>query len=565
MNKQAIANIPGICKQYGIDSIVISPGSRNAPLIFSFTRHETIECFSITDERSAAYFALGLAQQSGKAVGIVCTSGTAVLNYAPAIAEAYYQRIPLIVFTADRPPELIDQNDGQTIRQESVFANIIKASYNLPADDTLTDTEIADALCSNAINTALSDMQGPVHVNVPLREPLYLQLPEPKLTIKADTIKKQQLPASQEDEITNTWVQYKKRMILCGFSGQPAYKEQILQLAGDGAATVIAENISNCGNSNCCITTPDSFMASVSENEAEAFAPELLITVGNSVISKQMKLFFKKHKPAVHYNVHESTQAIDTYQTLTKTITCNPADFLEYLHSINRETRTAYSILCNDRNRDLRELHKSIISRTEFSDLKAHAIIQQYLPKHCNLHIANSTSIRYSQLFQSRNDISYFSNRGTSGIDGCTSSAVGFACNSKEQTILLTGDIAFLYDTNALWNKYICPSFKIIVLNNKSGNIFTLIQDSEEYKRTKEFFETPQQVAIDAVANAYGFAYKYCNSEEMLNKLLPEFFALKVSAILEIETDATINTQTYKKYYNTIKSAKYGTSRMEND
>jgi 2-succinyl-5-enolpyruvyl-6-hydroxy-3-cyclohexene-1-carboxylate synthase len=177
--RQGIKNIPEICARLGVKKVVIAPGSRNAPLIFAFTAQPELECLSITDERSAAYFALGMSQHSGEGVALVCTSGTAVLNFAPAIAEAYYQSIPLLVFTADRPAEMIDQADGQTLRQTNIFGNYIKASFDLSLDTVAdADLQFSDRQVSQAIDTALAYPQGPVQINVPLREPIYTAIPE---------------------------------------------------------------------------------------------------------------------------------------------------------------------------------------------------------------------------------------------------------------------------------------------------------------------------------------------------------------------------------------------------
>ena len=179
--RQGIKNIPEICARHGVKKVIIAPGSRNAPLIFAFTAQTELECLSMTDERSAAYFALGIALQSAEPVALVCTSGTAVLNFAPAISEAYYQNLPLLVFTADRPAEMIDQADGQTLRQTNIYANYIKASFDLPVDSMLdVDLQFSDRQVSQAIETAVSYPQGPVQINVPMREPIYSALAYPR-------------------------------------------------------------------------------------------------------------------------------------------------------------------------------------------------------------------------------------------------------------------------------------------------------------------------------------------------------------------------------------------------
>ncbi|HEX8545795.1 MAG TPA: 2-succinyl-5-enolpyruvyl-6-hydroxy-3-cyclohexene-1-carboxylic-acid synthase, partial [Cytophagaceae bacterium] len=171
---QPIINIAEICAQKSVRSVILSPGSRCAPLTLAFVRHPDIITKTISDERSAAFIALGMALQTRQTVGLLCTSGTAGLNYSPAVAEAFCQQVPLIIFTADRPPEWIDQLDGQTIRQQNLFGRNVKASYQLPVDYNHPDAAwYIERILSEAINQAEEYPKGPVHINVPLREPLY--------------------------------------------------------------------------------------------------------------------------------------------------------------------------------------------------------------------------------------------------------------------------------------------------------------------------------------------------------------------------------------------------------
>lgn len=543
---QNIANIPEICSLFDVSHAVISPGSRNAPLIFSFTASKKIHCLSIVDERSAGYFALGIAQNSNNPVVLICTSGTAVLNYAPAIAEAYYQGIPLIVLTADRPPELIDQNDGQAIRQPNIFNNIIKASYNLPISN---DASYSDRIVYEALQKAISERKGPIHINVPLREPLYEKLPAINLS------KKYQKPVVVETNINKTelellrsiWSTSGKKMIICGFNATPDYKEAVLKLSERNDTVVIAENIANI-SSKRIIFNPDPLFHSAPQQ----LSPDLIITVGNSIVSKRLKLFLRNHDVAEHWHIHESNTAIDTFNKLTKTIHATPKQLLNEL-SCTTETASTYSSIFNTHRKKLAFIHDKFVNSCPYSDLKVVDLLLKHIPTHSDVHLSNSTSIRYSQLFKPDHTIRYFSNRGTSGIDGCTSTALGSAFSSQQTTTIITGDIAFLYDSNALWNKYLeqCR-LKIIVLNNKGGNIFSFIQSSSEYNKTASFFTTPQQINIEQLARAYNINYYSCQHIDVLPDIIESVYDSEQSSILEIITDQEINTKTYKAYFQLI-------------
>jgi len=322
--RQGIKNIPEICARHGVKKVVIAPGSRNAPLIFAFTAQPDIECMSITDERSAAYFALGMAQHSGEAVALVCTSGTAVLNFAPAIAEAYYQNLPLLVFTADRPAEMIDQADGQTLRQTNIFANYIKASFDLPVETAMdADLDFSDRQVSQAIDTAVSYPQGPVQINVPMREPIYTALPEthsnPKIikTLKTNS----GLTAESLTELQHSWLLHKRKLIVFGvFPKSEALNALANRLAQEPDVVVIAENLSNIAGKKI-ITQPESLFSRINSHEnKDSFASDLLITIGHSVICKQLKIFLRGNIPAEQWQIESSMPYVDTYKSLTTII-----------------------------------------------------------------------------------------------------------------------------------------------------------------------------------------------------------------------------------------------------
>lgn len=552
--RQGIKNIAEICAQHGVRKVVIAPGSRNAPLIFAFTSQPDMECLSITDERSAAYFALGMAQQSGEAVALVCTSGTAALNFAPAIAEAYYQNLPLLVFTADRPAELIDQADGQTLRQSNIFGNYIKASFDLPVETSLdADLYFSDRQVSQAIDTASFYPPGPVQINVPLREPIYTALPErhsnPQIikTLRAQAV----LGSESLHILQQKWIKHQRKIIVFGiFPKNSCLQDLALQLAAEPDVIVIAENLSNIAGANI-ITQPESLFSRINSLEnAEAFKPDLLITIGHSVICKQLKIFLRSHQATEQWQVESGLPYVDTYKSLTSIIPGFASESIGKMPLGN--TQSDYAQNFNAEMAIIHSLHHEFIENKAISDLELTRQLLEKLPQNSCLHLANSTSVRWTQLFAARPDLTYICNRGTSGIDGSTSTAVGYAHASKQPTVLLTGDVSFIYDSNALWNNYIDQNFKIIILNNNGGNIFRFIGDKELMKNSLDFFTTPHHVQLKSIVEAHGLAYLACDKTEHISASINTLLNAPQATVLEVFTNADLNTENYKGYFQNI-------------
>lgn len=576
--RQGIKNIPEICAQHGVRKVVIAPGSRNAPLIFAFTAQPGMECLSITDERSAAYFALGMAQQGGEAVALVCTSGTAVLNFAPAIAEAFYQNLPLLIFTADRPAEMIDQADGQTLRQTNIFENYIKANFNLPVETAQqVDLQYSDRQVSQAIDTAVSYPQGPVQINVPMREPIYTALPETHSFPKVfKTVESSVSPTTENlEKLQKTWTTIDKKMVVFGVSQKNEQLNELAnRLANEPDIIVIAENLSNISGPRI-ITRPESFFSRVNgipipfkQNSEdlfpksqdgigipspfkEDFKPDLLITIGHSVICKQLKLYLREFQPAAQWQMESSLPYIDTYKCLDVIIPGAACDVL--LKMPLGETESDYSAVFQVQNQLIAKRHDAFVENAPLSDMSAVTNLLKMTPPGTTLHLANSTSVRWTQLFPTRPDLTYLCNRGTSGIDGSLSTAAGYACASKQPTIFLSGDLSFIYDSNGLWNNYIGDNFKIIVLNNNGGNIFRFIGDKQLMEKSLDFFTTPHHVKIKSLVEAYGLNYLSCDKTEELEVTMNDFFNAEKATVLEIFTDSDLNTENYKGYFKNIK------------
>lgn len=542
-------NLIEICKNKGLQHIVISPGSRNAPLTIGFASNSYFKCYSIADERCAAFFALGMAQQLSQPVAVVCTSGSALLNYYPAVAEAFYSQIPLVVISADRPQDKIDIGDGQTIRQENVFANHIMNSANL----TELASEENDIAIQYALHLAVSQ-KGPVHINVPFEEPLYETTDEilvhPKY-VQFDT--KATLPFILNEVYSNRWNSSKKKLVLVGENKPNTIEQSIIdKLAKDDSVIVMIEKTSNLHNDNF-VTTIDTIITPFTEEDFLYFQPDILLTFGGMVVSKRIKAFLRNYKTNEHWHV-DSLRAYNTYGCLTKHFETDAQIFLKQLTEASIAIVSDYNLKMQAVIQLRKKKAEIYLENIPFSDFKAFDLITKYLPKDSQLQVSNSSAIRYLQLLAIDESITVFCNRGTSGIDGCTSTAIGAAVVSHRETILITGDISFFYDSNALWNQYIPKNFKIILINNSGGGIFRILPGHEENEVFNTYFETSHDLDASDLAKMFKFDYQKVEDLNALESNLSTLFTKKNQpCLLEIKTPEKLNDKMLLDYFKNLK------------
>ncbi|MAZ73120.1 MAG: 2-succinyl-5-enolpyruvyl-6-hydroxy-3-cyclohexene-1-carboxylic-acid synthase [Flavobacteriaceae bacterium] len=551
-NKPLSQTITQLCLAKGIVHIVISPGSRNAPLTIGFTEHTGFTCYSIVDERCAAFFAMGLAQQLEKPVAVVCTSGSAVLNYFPAVAEAYYSDIPLVVLSADRPEHLVDVGDGQTIMQEGVYGKHVLYATNCKEgteQQVFNETEI-----NIALNTA-TELKGPVHINLPFSEPLYG-------TAEDLSVRPQHVPARMPvtkllqselfKDFIESWNTSTKKMVLVGvLKPESLEAKQINSLAQDKSVLVLTETTSNLHHPNF-IPAIDQLISSLTETELEALKPEMLVTFGGMVISKRIKAFLRKFQPEKHWHV-DSKKAYDTFFTLDFHCKCSPDFFLKEVYNTCNLVESSYQNHWLRVRKYRLEKHSDYLANIPFSDFKVFAQIFKQLPANVHLQLANSATIRYAQLFQLDPSITVFCNRGTSGIDGSTSTAIGAAVASHRQTVFITGDLSFFYDSNALWNNFIPQNFRIIIVNNSGGGIFRILPGNKHTENFKTFFETKHQLTALQLCEMHRVTYVSASSEKEVSTALQDFFNESNRAkVLEIFTPSEVNDEILLQYFKYI-------------
>ncbi|MBN2486747.1 MAG: 2-succinyl-5-enolpyruvyl-6-hydroxy-3-cyclohexene-1-carboxylic-acid synthase [Bacteroidales bacterium] len=548
--KEHISILPGLLKVKGAQNVIISPGSRNAPLIKLFFDNFGESCLSIVDERSAAFFGLGMAIKTGLPSILLSTSGSAVLNYAPAIAEAYYQGIPLIVVTADRPPEWVGQNDNQTILQKNIFANYIKYSCQLPLDCTCNDDLwYTNRMVNEAYNISVSGCPGPVHINVPLREPLYGQLTVSKYLRNIELSETGTF--SLGNEVYEKWYSSQRILVVCGQMLPDIELSGILnQLAGSGMAVVIAEALANIGGRH--IANNPELLLAMAGDKVKDNLPSLVIYFGGQVVSKRLKAYLRQIEGVPFWHINPSGAHIDTFKKLSKVIPLSPKDFFrEIIKNMPTGSSTGFCEYWLTLDKQATDRVNSLLPESGFSDLWAFFMLSRLISKNELVFAGNSSVIRYLQLFGFSGK-ALFSNRGTSGIDGCLSTACGIARTSAENVIAILGDLSFVYDSNGLWNKNLPKNLKVVVINNSGGGIFSLLEGPEPSDVFERFQVAHHPVNLSILSAAFGVKYLACNNAETFEGSFHQLMATNTAALLEIKTPSGQNPEIFRTFIENI-------------
>jgi 2-succinyl-5-enolpyruvyl-6-hydroxy-3-cyclohexene-1-carboxylate synthase len=532
---QHIAELGPLLKRHGARHVIISPGSRNAPLILLFTSDADYRCHSIVDERSAGYVALGMARQLGEPVILVITSGTAVLNLSPAIAEAFQQRIPLVVLTADRPREILSQFNNQILDQRAPYFNYCKGFFEFPAEvRSLEELKIEIECIDHLLIEALCLPKGPVHVNLPLTEPLYEPLPAahfPVLDQREKGTGYVPAPVLHSSDISSG-----PRVLILAGMGNPdeALQKTLEQLVVKKQAVVVAENISNL-NSEHFISTPELLLAGASEKDRESLRPKQVISFGKQVVSKRLKLF------------------VQSLENARLTEFPEDADISAMLKNLSLPEMEDQLYCSTWKELELREQKRAAayFSELPYGSLSVLGRILDAAPGQCVVHLGNSSTIRFSQLMPSRSDLAYYSNRGTSGIDGSVSSAVGAAMVSDKQHLLVVGDLSFVYDSNALWNKDFPENLKIVVINDGGGGIFRLLDGPTKMPFFEEYSVTHHPVSLKLLSGSFGRGFARADSyEELVQEMKLLFTRGSSLSVLEVDCTDSDNSRIFKELFS---------------
>ncbi|WP_238785136.1 2-succinyl-5-enolpyruvyl-6-hydroxy-3-cyclohexene-1-carboxylic-acid synthase [Blattabacterium cuenoti] len=552
-NKKVVQILGEIFQKKLIFNIIISPGSRNAPIIIHFTQNKIFNTYSIIDERCAGFFALGMAQKLKQPVVINCTSGSSVVNYYPSITEAFYQKIPIIIVTADRPNKKINILEGQTIHQENIFKNHVVSFSQLTEDESKIGIWYNNNLINESINKCILTSQ-PVHINIPFSEPLYEITNSLQVEIKNIKIfpTKKYIKKHLFYKEKKIWNNCKKKMILLGlnnyYNNIKKLKQILEKICLDPSIIIFSESTSHI-NGDMFFSNIDQIFYSMDLKKWKKFKPTILITFGINIISKRIRSFLRNSPPKYHWHIGDNYEKYpDTYYKLNTYWSIDPELFFKIIINDNFIYSNYRKSWINFIKVKMNKQEKFLKNENKFSDLKVIFFIFSKIPKNSILHLGNSMIIRYYQFFNKKKTISYC-NRGTSGIEGSVSTAIGYSILSKKTVTLIIGDISFFYDSNALWNNYTPNNFRIILINNGKGNIFDIVSNKKFSSKTNNFFKTKHTLSAKNICKMYNWNYiNVCDQKNLEKNLI--FFWKKTNNpfLLEINTKKCNNTNIFKKF-----------------
>ena len=571
-DKSAVRELLDVIAAHGVKHIVCSPGSRNAPILMAADARSSFIKHILIDERAAAFVALGIARVSGNPCALICTSGTALLNYAPAVAEAYHQGIPLIVISADRPKEWIDQDDSQTIMQYEALHNIVKGSYDV-SDREPGDTPgwYENRIFNDAMLVAMRGKRGPVHINLRLSPPLHTMRPyssSESCRIITEISSSGNLDKNIIKEMA-TYLLDKKVMFVAGFlPPASAMVRAAKRFSSHYNVTPMAETIANL-HLHPKDSAIDSALCLLNEEERERLAPDVVISIGGALVSRMLKDYLRKcasypGKRIEHWSVGCQPTTVDCFQGLTRRISADPADFINRLSAeITHQRRLskqsdsgAFSLGSYHwewekvKNIAVSRMQKFALS-CEWSDLRAFAYIFEDIPESYNLFLSNGTPVRYAQIIPRRPQHAEFCNRGVSGIEGSTATAVGGALAFSGKSLLISGDMSLCHDLGGLSAAlHLDSKLKIIVINNSGGGIFRFVASTSSLDIREEYLCAPPKIQISDLANTFGFDYFKASDPGELSVEISDFLRCPRRAILEVETPPQQSAEILKDALN---------------
>ncbi len=530
--KPVVQELVALMLAHGVTRAVLCPGSRNSPIVATLASQPNMECRSVTDERSAGFVAMGWAQQVQAPVAVVVTSGSAVLNLHPAVAEAFYRKTPLLVISADRPAAWVGQNDGQTVPQPGVFNTLVRFSAQVPEDDAWHANRV--------INEALLELRhrggGPVHLNVPLSEPFFAMVEEPLPPVRViERTESARMGADEEEALLEEAAALPRRLILLGQMHAPS--PMLAKLAEEKQFALVGEHIANVPFADCC--RPDTLIGATPD---ASWSPDLLITCGGDIVSKRMKRLLRKHPPKAHWHISADGEVVDTFCALTRVLEGEAEEFWDLLEAFAEEGDAGY--------RTRWKAAPATLPEHEYSGMKLVGDLMNKLPESSVLHLGNSSAVRYAQLFPLPAGVhKVLCNRGVNGIEGSVSSAAGYASAEPERLhFLIIGDLSMFYDLNGLLAAKECDNLRILLLNNQEGGIFGTLPGMPDCPHIR----APHGESIIAWGGANFSFTQVTNTTDWtraLELLLnPEPGAVMVEVYTETEQDAAILKEFYSKH-----------------
>lgn len=545
--------------------VVVSPGSRSTPLALLMVEHPDIQVHINVDERSASFFALGLAKALKEPVGLLCTSGTAAANFHPAVIEAFYSRVPLVVLTADRPHELRDVGAPQAIDQINLYGKQVKWFVEMALPESSDEMiRYARTIGARAVATASMEPSGPVHLNFPLREPLIPDLKQAKEyrqsketpTVMIDSGIRS-LTAAQLDGLTSTLSKAKQGIIVCGELRNPEMKDAIITLADKLGFPILADPLSQLRSGthdkNAIIEAYDTFLRD--EAAKAAFQPDVVLRFGSMPVSKPLLLFLKKQKQALTLVIDGGAGWREPAGLATSMIYCDEVDFCHRIgEKLPEATDRDWLGLWQSINEATKNALSSIRDESELSEGKLFSLLQDMMPVGSTIFVGNSMPIRDLDTFFLNNEksIKTMANRGANGIDGVVSTAIGVS-TVTENTVLAIGDLSFFHDMNGLLAaKLQKQNITVLLINNDGGGIFSFLPQAKEKEHFETLFGTPHGLDFSHAALLYGGKYNKVRNWDELKQVFTDSFEIPGLKIIEVPTERESNMQTHRNLWSFV-------------
>lgn len=542
--------IIALLKEYGIRKCVLSAGARNVPFVHSVEKDPWFECYSVVDERSAGYFALGLSQQSGEPVVISCTASTASCNYWPPVSEAFYQNVPLVVLTSDRDPALLGQREDQMIDQVGMFDRHVRKSVNLPIVKTDDDFKF----CQRLVNEALLELNhhegGPVHINVPMKwySSSFTVTELPKVT-RIERLEYETVDAIWESKAQKL-KECNRVMIACGQACAPSeeLKRQIESFFKRFNCVVSVEQMGNMDVADALNTSVCFESRYITSKKFDELRPEIVISYGGNIMQGLKAMLRSTSGGFEHWSINSDGAVCDMFGGLSTIFECSPEYFFRRMNdSVGGGTAN---------NRVYYGEVKSFVESVKdvsFPWTNVYAIrnVVERIPSGSILHLSINTAIRVTNFFKLQDNVRVYANIGTYGIDGCLSSLLGQSQATEGLAYLVIGDLSFFYDMNALRIRHIGPNVRILLCNNHGGEEFYyngMWQDEASDIHTSARHSN----VAGPWAKSCGFKYLQAGDKESFDALLPEFMSEESSQpiLFEVFTEMSTDSQAIYDYYD---------------
>ena len=549
-NEPLVLELTALLKAHGVRNIVISPGSRHYAFTRTFENDPDFTLHSVVDERSAAFFALGLIQATGEPAATICTSGTAALNYGSAIAEAASQKLPLVAITTDRLPEYLGQMEDQMIDQPGLFDRFVRFTGDLRPIANERDRWYCNRVINEALISAREGGGGPVHLNIPIESHSGVQFTVPSLP-DVRVIARHRPESGEPDWVALAERLERKRVLLVWGQG-PRPSERAVRALGAFSesfdAVVIADHLANLPRDGR-VDNPMAFLRTAAARRGD-LKPDVVITFGGNIVFKDEFKGFLNRATHEHWRVDPDGAITDPFRTLTDVIQCRPEHFLERMAA----TRTAPPARAKYAQRMLNAVDSIPAPPLKPGELAVIGGLIGALPNGSSIHIANSAAIRMAQLYEIDPSIDVFCNRGVNGIDGCLSTAVGYATATAKPTFVIIGDLTFFYDMNSLWIRDLPDNLRILLLNNAGGAVMHIPLPADYSKVAGRHVSAEHAMSARGWVESLGIAYSTAPSPDAAGTGIGWLTDLSVPGprVLEVFSEKVSDVAQLKSYYATL-------------